>query len=1585
MGDTDRRFAVPAGSVLKTTKSKSNLVVATLLCAAMAPAASTAEAGSIVVTGDVWPAPFPDGDHLVINDNLTIGATDEGALIVEDGATIQADAMTIGSGMGATMIIRGAGSKIESNNADTMIGLAGPVAISITQGGQFITNAPSQTGLGAMVGFSPDSTTTLEVDGTGSLWSSNAIVRLGLYSDLHATVTNGGSISAWAILIGEQGHAVVDVSGAGSNLTGSLAIGSSGDGTVNIHDGGSILQAGSISLGQNGTGAAKGTLNVGGLPGEEARLGGIIDVGTITFSNTAGHGFININTLDQTIIRGTVNGRGAITQEAGYTIFAQNSSGFTGTTTILGGVLQFGNGGAVGNLSGAINTGTDATRKGQLIFDRTSTARQTNQISGTGSVIQRGSGTTIMSGASSYSGGTTITGGTLSIIAEQNLGAVSGGLTINGGFLQVTGTTMDTTARNIIWGVNGGGFDIGEAANKFTISQNLTDGGALTKRGAGTLVLSGQNTYRGGTAIEGGILAIGDDHALGDSSGGIRFNGGTLQIDGAEPLVTSRSLLINAGGGTLKTDQRLVLDGTISGAGLLTKTGQEQLILNGDSSAFTGRTNLLEGATLVRGTLGGTVDVGGGATLGGQGTVIGATTVQDGGVLAGAAGKTLTIAGNLDVQNGASVAVQLGATTNSTEMFHVGGDLALAGTLDVTTAQENMPGLYRIFGYDGQLDDQGFAIGSVDGGSNNGDWVIQTSVANQVNLFNTSGTVFGFWNGSTTAPNGSVNGGNGSWTGSTTNWTNEDGGLSGAWKDGAVAVFQGSGGQVQVDGNGGTFTAAGLVFMADQYHLGGDALSLQKVEGNNPVIQVGDFNLDSNAWSATIDNVLKGTDGLTKTGNGTLILTADGQYSGVTTVRAGTLQLGDNTYGGMIDTDVVLTATAAEKGTLAFDRKDPVEFSHQISGGGSVVQRGSGTTTFSGSNSFSGGLDVEAGTAKAGIADHAFGTGSVRIAGGATLDLADFNQTIGLLDGNKSGDGNITLGSATLTLDQDLHGDYSGVISGTGGLIKNGEGDLVLYGSNLYSGQTVVNAGSLVQGAQDGFSQSSTYSVSNAASLELGGFNTGMAGLTNQGTIRFGGTGGTQLHVTGDYVGNGGTLVMSSVLAGDQSSSDLLNISGNSTGNSKVSIINRGGLGAKTVEGIKIIDVGGVSTGLFTLNGDYTTKDGQQAIMTSSAYAYTLQQGSGSGNMDGNWYLVSQNTIPTDPTDPTDPSDPTNPANPSDPNNPSNPTGPRYSAAAPVYETYNATLQALNRLPSLKQRLGDRYRDGSGSQANIETTPAGIWGRIEGAHQRLQPGSTAGALNQDINTVILQAGVDGQFYESETGRVIAGITGQYGTGHSTVDNRTGDGSGAIDTKAWGLGATATFYSDRGFYLDAQAQANWYDSDLSLDALNRSLGQGSKGFGYALSLEAGQDLRLDDHWSLTPQAQLMWSSVDFDSFTDSYGARISDHDGDSLTARIGVAANYATAWKDDLGRSANASVYSIANLYQEFMGDTRINYAGTAMTTGNDQSWGGIGLGGSYGWNDGKYVVYSQGSVDTALNHFARSYVAKGNAGIRVNW
>ncbi|MEG7382040.1 hypothetical protein V5785_22790, partial [Bacillus subtilis] len=135
--------------------------------------------------------------------------------------------------------------------------------------------------------------------------------------------------------------------------------------------------------------------------------------------------------------------------------------------------------------------------------------------------------------------------------------------------------------------------------------------------------------------------------------------------------------------------------------------------------------------------------------------------------------------------------------------------------------QQPTPGLYRSFEYDGQLHGNGLLLGTVDGVASNPDWSVQTAAPHQVNLLHAPGMEFNFWNGSNTAPTGTINGGDGTWNTTTNNWTNEDGSIVSIWTNDRLAIFEGTAGTVTI-ANGGSLKTTGLIFMSDGYHLSGD-------------------------------------------------------------------------------------------------------------------------------------------------------------------------------------------------------------------------------------------------------------------------------------------------------------------------------------------------------------------------------------------------------------------------------------------------------------------------------------------------------------------------------------------------------------------------------------------------------------------------------------------------------------------------------------------------------------------------------------------------------------------------------------------
>jgi fibronectin-binding autotransporter adhesin len=444
----------------------------------------------------------------------------------------------------------------------------------------------------------------------------------------------------------------------------------------------------------------------------------------------------------------------------------------------------------------------------------------------------------------------------------------------------------------------------------------------------------------------------------------------------------------------------------------------------------------------------------------------------------------------------------------------------------------------------------------------------------------------------------------------------------------------------------------------------------------------------------------------------------------------------------------------------------------------------------------------------------------------------------------------------------------------------------------------------------------------------LAGFGTvGDLAASALSTISPGGDAIGTLTVDGDYAGSGGLLQIQSVLGGDTSLTDLLVITGNSSGTTNVSVTNMGGAGGATVNGIKIVDVGGASTGTFSLLGDMEV-NGEQAVV-GGAYLYGLYEGTPT-DADGDWYL--RNIV-----------------------NPDDPGTPLFQPGAPVIEAYAAALQGFLVPETLQQRVGSR--EWSGEQG------FGLWGRMVGDNRSIDPASSTTGASYGLETWRLQAGADGVISQTEDGTLVGGITVETGTLSSDVTSASGDGS--ISGNGYGLGATLTYYGSTGFYLDAQARVTWFDSDLTSDTLG-TLVTGNGGFGYGLSLEAGQKLALGQGWSVTPQAQLSYSAVDFDDFTDTFGSTVSLSDGRSLVGRLGISADYETEWQDNKGQTGRGKLYGIANLSYEFLDGTSTSIGGDEVASAPDKLWAGIGVGGSLNLADDAFSLHGEASYNVGL-------------------
>jgi autotransporter-associated beta strand protein len=127
-----------------------------------------------------------------------------------------------------------------------------------------------------------------------------------------------------------------------------------------------------------------------------------------------------------------------------------------------------------------------------------------------GILDMQGPGTLVLSGANTYTGGTAVSAGTLQLSGSGTLGAATATLGVSGGTLDLGATTQTTGALTLTGGTiqNGTLQSSSFGVQAGSVSAVLGGGGALTKSGPGIVVLSGNNTYTGGTNVNGGALVV---------------------------------------------------------------------------------------------------------------------------------------------------------------------------------------------------------------------------------------------------------------------------------------------------------------------------------------------------------------------------------------------------------------------------------------------------------------------------------------------------------------------------------------------------------------------------------------------------------------------------------------------------------------------------------------------------------------------------------------------------------------------------------------------------------------------------------------------------------------------------------------------------------------------------------------------------------------------------------------------------------------------------------------------------------------------------------------------------------------------
>jgi autotransporter-associated beta strand protein/T5SS/PEP-CTERM-associated repeat protein len=267
-------------------------------------------------------------------------------------------------------------------------------------------------------------------------------------------------------------------------------------------------------------------------------------------------------------------------------------------------------------------------------------------------------------------------------------------------------------------------------------------------------------------------------------------------------------------------------------------------------------------------------------------------------------------------------------------------------------------------------------------------------------------------------------------------------------------------------GNSMVISNGGLVTDVD------GVISAQSTASNNSVLVTGSNSLWSNSGSVTL-------------GNGQITVANGGSLAASNIVIAansasyGTLNVG--TSGGYDMAGLIRAAKIAfgnGSGAINFNQSDSFTLSSDISGGGSLHQRGVGKTILTGKNTFTGPIAINAGT--------------LEIGGAGQLGA-----------GNYFGD---IANHGVLSYASSINQMLSGVISGEGSLLKTGNSILTLTGDNLFTGGVAVAGGTLSLGTT-GSLVSKSIAVTGGSTLLLGANNqlSSDANLSLGGTLNLGG------------------------------------------------------------------------------------------------------------------------------------------------------------------------------------------------------------------------------------------------------------------------------------------------------------------------------------------------------------------------------------------------------------------------------------------------------------------------------------------------
>ena len=456
---------------------------------------------------------------------------------------------------------------------------------------------------------------TLANDNTYSGGTTITVGTLQIGNGADRGTLGAGSVTNNGTLIFNRNNTMV----VSNDISGSGIVRQSGTGTTvltgdNTYNGVTTVTAGTLQIGNGGTGGSLGSANV-------------VNNGTLAF-----------NRSDTIVVSNQISGTGSVAQSGPGTTVLTNNNTYSGQTVINSGTLKIGDGGTVGSLGrGSI------VNNGALVYDRSDSVTVSNQMSGSGSFTQDGSGTLVVTGDNTHTGTNYINSGTMQVGNGGGTGSLGAGPVVNNSALvfnrnntlvatnQISGSgtvTQDGTGRTVLAGnnthtgtnyINNGTLQVGNGgssgtlgtgnvvnnshlafnrADTMVVSNNISGSGDVTQDGAGKTVVAGNNTYSGTTTINAGILQVGNNGTTGTLGTGNVTNNGTLISARSDSTTIANQ--ISGTGSLVQSNGTVTLTAENTYSGSTTVISNSTLrVGNGGTSGSLGTGNIVDNGALV--------------------------------------------------------------------------------------------------------------------------------------------------------------------------------------------------------------------------------------------------------------------------------------------------------------------------------------------------------------------------------------------------------------------------------------------------------------------------------------------------------------------------------------------------------------------------------------------------------------------------------------------------------------------------------------------------------------------------------------------------------------------------------------------------------------------------------------------------------------------------------------------------------------------------------------------------------------------------------------------------------------------------